>query len=83
MPMDIAAQIEAMYPNEWNVGRTPKIRSSEERWKNSVQPSMFAERFRCVSMTPLGVPVVPDVNKIAMIESGSILSSPILRISAL
>ena len=34
-------------------------------------PSMFAVRFRWVSMTPFGSPVVPEVNMISARSSGA------------
>ena len=52
-----------------------------------VMPSMLAVRFRCVSITPLGSPVVPDVNMISARSSGSMATcsgsgSPYISLSS-
>ena len=55
----------------WLRGRMESRRLEVSQVMYWEMPSMLAVRFRCVSMTPLGSPVVPDVNIISARSSGS------------
>ena len=55
----------------WLRGRMERSRLDVSQVMYWEMPSMFAVRFRCVSITPLGSPVVPDVNMISARSSGA------------
>ena len=46
-------------PYTWKYGRTATTTSSASEVTMAVPCTKFATRFRCVSITPLGFPVVP------------------------
>ncbi len=45
----------------WNMGSTTRRRSSSESSRAAVTLSVLETRLACVSMAPLGRPVVPEV----------------------
>ena len=51
----------ACMPVRWNSGSTPSTTASLEDWIQAQAPVLVASRFECVSMLPLGWPVVPEV----------------------
>src|SRR3989442_7850300 len=51
--------MEPVKPKKWKNGNTPIRQSSLATQYTCAMPSMFARTFRCDSITPFGVPVLP------------------------
>ena len=54
----------------WYSGSTPSTRSSADSACSAAIDSAFATRLACVSITPLGWPVVPEVYISSAVVSG-------------
>ena len=59
-----------MKPNEWNAGSAMNSRSSRPKSMRASACATFARTLRWERTTPLGVPSVPEVNKITAQSSG-------------
>ena len=64
----------ALYPKQWKNGGTMRSRSPSRKPKCVPQLSKARRLCACVSSTPLGRPVVPDVNMMSATSSPSIAS---------
>ena len=60
-PSWIGVFMFACIPVRWNIGSTPSTTASLEPAYQTPAPVLVASRFACVSMAPLGCPVVPEV----------------------
>ena len=69
-PCVIIDVIESTIPKQWNIGTCIIIRSAVERSILSPIVLPLFTILRCVSITPLGNPVVPDVYCILHTSSG-------------
>ena len=62
LPRLIGIRKLAVKEKEWKSGSTTRKRSAESRSvMMAKQPSMSAQKLACVSIAPLGLPVVPEV----------------------
>ena len=52
---------QAVQAKVWNMGSRQGNTSRSQTRKDWMEASQFETRFACVSMTPLGLPVVPEV----------------------
>ena len=57
-------------PKQWNIGTWIIMRSSVERSMQSPMALPLLTTLRCVSMTPFGNPVVPEVYCMLQTSSG-------------
>ncbi len=61
-PTRKAVFMQQVWPKVWNSGRQPRIVSSAVTVNVSItDTSTFISTLRCVSIAPLGLPVVPEV----------------------
>ncbi len=63
-------QSVAVSPKEWKNGSTPIMASFFPRWKTCAKPSALETMLWCVSITPLGLPVLPVVKMMVARASG-------------
>ena len=61
LPPTISVMIRSEIPTIWEIGSTQYWLSAAVMLRSVAVPLALNSRLRCVSMTPFGVPVVPDV----------------------
>jgi hypothetical protein len=60
-PAVIGNSVKTVIPKLWNCGSTPKNVKLGSMLIHSLHWRIFAVIFPCVSITPLGLPLVPEV----------------------
>ena len=70
-PCVIDAVMESTMPKQWNIGTWIIMRSAVESPMRSPMHLPSLTTLRCVSMTPLGNPVVPEVYCMLQTSSGT------------